>query len=238
MKRGIISAVAALLGGERTGALYYRLAPRDGFAWGGPMNGQGARCRMVAQIIANDAPCAIVETGSYLGTTTEWFASFQVPVFSSESNGVNHGFASARLARFRHVSIRRGDSRDFLRALDWAALNAQERPVLFYLDAHWHEDLPLAEELEIVFERCAKPIVVIDDFQVPGDEGYVFDDAGPGKALTWEYVAPVVRRHGAAAAYPATPSAEETGARRGCIVLTRAADSLGDAPLLDRVAGA
>lgn len=238
MKRRIIDAVAALLGGERTGALYDRLAPRDGFAWGGPMNGQGARCRMVARIIADDAPCAIVETGSYLGTTTEWFASFHVPVFSSESNGVNHGFASARLARFRHVSIWRGDSRDFLRALDWAALNAKKQPVLFYLDAHWHEDLPLAEELEIVFARCARPIVIIDDFRVPGDEGYGFYDGGPGKALTWEYVAPVVERHGAGAAYPATPSAEESGARRGCIVLTRAVASIGGAPLLDRVAHA
>lgn len=221
MNRRIIDALAVLLGGERMGAFYYRLAPRDGFAWGGPMNGQGTRCRMVAQIIAAHAPCAIVETGAYLGTTTEWFASFQRPVFSSEANGVNHGFASARLKRFRHVSIRRGDSRAFLRTLDWTDLNAQARPVLFYLDAHWHEDLPLAEELEIIFTLCAQPIVVIDDFKVPDDEGYGFDDYGPGKALIWDYVAPIIARHGARAAYPSTLSAEETGARRGCIVLAR-----------------
>ena len=221
MKRHALAALTAILGAERLGALYHHALPRDGFAWGGPMNGQGARCRMVAQIIAAHQPCAIIETGSYRGTTTEWFASFQTPVFSCEANGVNYGFATSRLASHRHVAIQRSDSRAFLRALDWSALNASGRPVLFYLDAHWHEDLPLAEELAIVLENCAQPVVVIDDFEVPDDPAYAFDDYGPGKALTWDYVAAIVSRHGLAAAYPATPSGDETGARRGCLALAR-----------------
>ena len=58
---------------------------------------------------------------------------------------------------------------------------------------------------------------MIDDFEVPGDPGYGCNEYGPGlrfgpellSAATQEY------RH----FYPATSSREETGYRRGCILL-------------------
>lgn len=65
-----------------------------------------------------------------------------------------------------------------------------------YLDAHWGEDLPLAEKLEIVFSWDSDAIVMIDDFQVPDDPGYAYDDYGPGKALTPDLVDPACRRLG------------------------------------------
>jgi hypothetical protein len=60
---------------------------------------------------------------------------------------------------------------------------------------------------------------MIDDFQVPFDPGYGYDDYGPGKALTFEYIAPAIAENGLCALYPATPSGEEDGMRRGCIIL-------------------
>lgn len=45
-----------------------------------------------------------------------------------------------------------------------------------------------ASEASRNFARCAKPIVVIDEFHVPGDGGYGSYDGGPGKALTSECV--------------------------------------------------
>jgi len=35
---------------------------------------------------------------------------------------------------------------------------------------------------------------MIDDFQVPDDPGYAYDDYGPGKALTPDLVDPACRR--------------------------------------------
>ena len=93
--------------------------------------------------------------------------------------------------------------------------------LFFYLDAHWNADLPLAEELEIVFARCPAAVVMVDDFQVPDDPGYGYDDYGPGKTLTPDYIAPMVASHDLAAFYPATPATEESGERRGCVVLAR-----------------
>jgi hypothetical protein len=66
------------------------------------------------------------------------------------------------------------------------------RTILFYLDAHWNDDLPLEEELELIFSVHPHAVVMIDDFQVPDDPGYQFDEYGPGKALTPALITPVV----------------------------------------------
>ena len=59
---------------------------------------------------------AIVETGTYLGTTTTFFAGSGLPVYTVETDPRYHGFAQMQLRRFRgrvHLSL--GDSRVFLK---------------------------------------------------------------------------------------------------------------------------
>ena len=111
--------------------------------------------------------------------------------------------------------------------------------LLVYLDAHWKDDLPLAEELEIVFDNCPNAIVMVDDFQVPFDVGYGYDDYGVGQSLTTDYIEPIVAARGLRILYPSTPAAHETGARRGCVVLaknTALAQALTSLPLLREAA--
>ena len=183
------------------------------------MNGQRWRCLMFAELVHKTEPKAIVETGTYRGTTTEWLAAFQLPVLSCEAHPENYGFSRARLQATPNVRVLKADSRAFLRQLLGGPFGDGRN--LFYLDAHWNTDLPLAEELEIIFGRSLDSVVVIDDFEVPGDPGYAFDDYGGGKALTLEYISPMVDRFKLRAHYPTTSSAEETGAVRGCVVLAR-----------------
>ena len=95
--------------------------------------------------------------------------------------------------------------------------------LFFYLDAHWNDDLPLAEEIDLVFSQCPLAVIMIDDFQVPSDPGYEYDDYGAGRALIPSYIASPITTYNLQAFYPATPSAEESGLRRGCIVLARQA---------------
>lgn len=59
---------------------------------------------------------------------------------------------------------------------------------------------------------------MIDDFQVPGDEGYSYDDYGPGKRLCLDYLQPL-SQFKLTAFFPTLPSREETGGKRGCVVL-------------------
>ena len=111
------------------------------------------------------------------------------------------------------------------------ASNRFARPFLFYLDAHWQEHLPLREEAQLAIGAFPKAVLVIDDFAVPEDPGYSFDDYGPGRRLDLAYLesaglAPLF------IFFPSTPSAQEGGARRGCVVVT--ADS-GLAAVLDSI---
>src|SRR5262249_15637116 len=138
----------------------WRLATR-------PFNGQDSRRDLFQSIIDSFTPIAIVETGTYLGTTTKFMAKTGLPIFSVESEPRKYAFARARLWRHRNVHLLHEDSRAALRKLFNGPLRgAGERNLLVYLDAHhWMEDLPLAEELEIIFSVFPNTIVMVDDFQ-------------------------------------------------------------------------
>jgi hypothetical protein len=89
-----------------------------------------------------------------------------------------------------------------------------------------------------VFSRCPGALVMADDFEVPHDPGYGYDDYGPGRALTRDYLTPVLETYRLSEFYPSTPSAHESGGRRGCVVLARAdvhGNVLASLPLLRRV---
>jgi hypothetical protein len=192
--------------------------PGNRHAWGGAFNGQQARQRMVEDICRACGFVAVIETGTFRGTTTEFLRrTADVSVYTVESNKRYYYYSRLRFARDRRVRVLLGDSRVFLRS---AATDAKipKRKVFFYLDAHWHVDLPLAEELATIGRNWTDSVVVVDDFRVPDDPGYGFDDYGGRNRLSLHSL-PAEALAGFAVFYPAIPSAEETGARRGCLVL-------------------
>ena len=184
--------------------------------WGGPFNGQTGRQRLVQEILDKVRLDAVVETGTFRGITTEWFANhFAGPISSCEIERLYLIQAQHRLGCFGHVSLFQADSRDFLRERI-ATLPATSR-VLFYLDAHWKDDLPLVEELRIIASSELHWIVMIDGFKVPFDEGYSYDDYGPGKALKLDLLS--FLSDSSALFFPRLHSSDETGAVRGTCVL-------------------
>ena len=222
MNRILKAGVRQFVGDRNLGAIDYYRNPRRGVAWGGPFNGQACRRLLFEAIVASVQPRALVETGTYLGTTTEFLAKFGKPVFTVEGNSRAHGFARARLRKRRNVTSVYDDSRAALRRwCDGPLRSFVDGTLLFYLDAHWNDDLPLAEELDIIFNFCGAAVVMIDDFQVPFDTEYGYDDYGAGKILNFHYIAPAVSAYGLTALYPATPACEDSGNRRGCVVLAR-----------------
>ncbi len=198
---------------------YYRY-PGQRDKWGGPFNNQSGRQQIFKDLLHEVPFQCIVETGTFRGTTTEYLQEQSgLPVYTVEIQPRKYGFAKARFFFNKMVQVSWGDSRGFLQALARQDIDPGA-PVFFYLDAHWGADLPLNEELDIVFERWPGAIVMVDDFRVPDDDGYGYDDYGDGKILEPEYLTRA--RHGNLAQfYPATPSAQETGKRRGCVVLAR-----------------
>jgi hypothetical protein len=187
---------------------------------GGPFNNQRYRQLIFFELLYHLPLEAIIETGTYRGTTTALFAATSLPVFSSEINPRFYYYAKLRLLLTKNeVTIHNSDSRAFLCNLS-KERHLTNRTVFFYLDAHWGEDLPLHEELQTIFDNWQAPVVMIDDFCVP-DSQYRFDDYGPGKGLTMNYLAPIMKQHNLALFFPAVSAHEETGAKRGCCLLCR-----------------
>jgi hypothetical protein len=161
-----------------------------------------------------------------------------LPVYSVDVDARRYEFAKMRLRKHENVKLSLGDSREFItKFIEAEASKYAGHPLLCYLDAHWGKDLPLFEEVAKIFSSCSQAIVMIDDFQVPDDNGYTYDDYGMGKALTREYIAPAVGQFQLVEFYPTTPSVAESGLRRGCVVLARdpsLIEALSRIPLLRR----
>lgn len=199
--------------------------------WGGPLNGQDARRHMFRALVNAAGIGAIVETGTFRGTTTEWIADwFSGPIYTCEAEPRFYAQARDKLSRFNHVQVFKSDSRRFLTEI--APQLPQDQTTLYYLDAHWSEDLPLLDEIRQILARGAPAVIMIDDFEIITDQGYMFDDYGPGKRLSLELIA-AAPLDGVSLFFPSTPSALETGARRGCVVLaTAGVDGIASVPEL------
>ena len=189
---------------------------RDG-GWRGVLNGQVGRREIVSEILTTIPFTAVIETGTYRGASTGFFCELtDQPVHSVEAVPRFHHYAARRLSEYPNARLTIGDSRTFLTEL----VNEVESPVFIYLDAHWYDDLPLADELRIIAASGIRAVILIDDFAVSDDLGYSYDDYGPARALVPEYLDAIGEISDWDRFSPSLHSAEETGGRRGCVVLT------------------
>jgi hypothetical protein len=131
---------------------------------------------------------------------------------------IYHEYSKTRLRHLSEVYCSQGDSREFLRRLSSQA-NLTAKFAFFYLDAHWWDDLPLLEEIQIVHKHWKRFVVLVDDFKVSGDAGYGYDDYGVGKVLEIESF-PQLKDMELDCFFPSLPSSEESGLRRGCVVFS------------------
>lgn len=222
---GLRRLASKLLNDQFLGALDYYRFPEQRNNWGGALNGQKGRQLIVREILGVMPLEYIVETGTFRGATTEFFnTNTNLPVYSVEAVTRTLGFARMRLLGQKRVNLSHGDSRKFLQKLVNNP-DINNKSGFFYLDAHWEQDLPLNEELQIIFGSFTSPIVMIDDFQVMDDEGYRYDDYGSGKCLSLDYIQKIVKDHNLVMYYPVLNSEQETSARRGCIALVHQAEA-------------
>lgn len=118
---------------------------------------------------------SFVETGTLYGNTTGYVhRAFKTPVFTSEISTTYHTVSKINLLWARGITQYLSDSPDFLRKVCDATVIG-ERP-MFWLDAHWYENLPLAEELEVIGRQCESAVILIDDFYVPSEPGFRYDE--------------------------------------------------------------
>lgn len=184
------------------------------------LNGQLGRQQIFETIIGDSRIEAIVETGTYLGDTAGWMHEVsRLPVYTSEINRHFHLLAKRRLAAYKDIHLVHGDSVDALRTL--ATSPVSNLRAFFYLDAHWYESLPLLDELKIIVSQWNSFVVMVDDFEVPGDKGYGFDDYGFRRSLSMNCFGKAFRELGLTTYFPVLTSAQETGAPSGYVVLAK-----------------
>jgi len=109
---------------------------------------------------------AAVETGVFLGSTTQFFSLHFDRVHAIEFLESSYQDAKERLKERENVQLYLGSSDEVLEQI---LPSLQDQRLLFYLDAHTWGNWPLASELEAIAkthkDNC---IIVIDDIQVPG----------------------------------------------------------------------
>jgi len=185
-------------------------------------NAQLHRKRIFLDLMAAFEFEVVVETGTFIGDTTGYLATTtQAQIFTCEANRTFQSLAKSRLNGLPNIHFTMGDSRQFLRGLFASELSPARfsRPVFFYLDAHWHNDLPLNDEIQIISENLKEFVILVDDFQVPGEPGYGWDDYGGKKALNLATFNGCFQQWKLHPFFPSLPAAQETGGRRGCAVL-------------------
>lgn len=189
-----------------------------GKEFGGPFNGQIFRQNIFKDLIKAFPLNAIVETGTFRGVTTKFMAAESaLSVYTVEAVPRFFHYAKQNLQKSKKTQVFLGDSRQFIEQLSQDKIIPKQN-VFFYLDAHWNDDLPLFKEIELIDKTWSNTIVMIDDFKVPDDIGYQYDNYGEGKQLDLEYILPLVKVKWSVF-FPFASSQEESGLKRGCIIL-------------------
>jgi len=176
-----------------------------------PFNGQISRHRQILQIADYVKPEATIETGTFLGTTTPYLAAMS----SGQTYTIEFVPKFADRARKRFASVFNDSRIELIQgnsAQELKNVLTTIKPtstILAYLDAHWEQELPTAQELEHLISWGNNWVAVIDDFKVPDDDSYGFDQYGD--LIIDHTLLPA----GVRLLVPSKSSEFETGARRG-----------------------
>ena len=153
----------------------------------------------------------IVETGTYLGKTTNVLATLVDEVVTIEINKNYQKQAKEQCKKHENVKFLLGNSPIVLKQLLPLKGN-----ILFFLDAHWGPYNPLIDELETIALSGMKPIIAIHDFKVPG-KNFGFDAYG-GQDYEWSWIAAAVEKiYGKD--YQHYYNEEANGAKRGIVYI-------------------
>jgi len=205
---------------------------------GGPFNNQKIRRSIFEDIFKSYEPDYIIETGTFRAITTSYFASLEptTSVISSEISDRYHRFSSLRMRNVNNVNLIKEDSRAMLHGLVKNNTDILSKKCFFYLDAHWYNDLPLREEFEIITQHWNNFIIMVDDFEVPGDSSYTYDDYGGDKILNVDYLRRCNLSSNTSYFFP-SDGLNESGAKRGCVIVVQGSNEdkiLSDIDYLDK----
>jgi len=184
------------------------------------LNGDVVVQKIVQDVVRKNNIETIIETGTHVGHSTFFFSKTAKNVITMEINGTWLKQAKNYLNGLTNIQFFMGDSATILKE-ELAKLGNNK--VLFFLDAHFNNDLALDRELKAIAESKIVPYILIHDFKVPDrkDLGY---DGWDGK----DYSLPNIE-HMIKDIYPQGYNfyynQKSPSGQRGCIVIEPAKNS-------------
>jgi len=122
---------------------------------------------LVKKLKEASGAATFVETGTFLGDTTAVAASMFGRVITIEASPKHFDAAAKRFRTSSNVTCLLGNSRDMLSE----AISQAEKPIIFWLDAHWSgsdtygsdDECPILDEIAVCVSSAPESIVLIDD---------------------------------------------------------------------------
>jgi hypothetical protein len=147
-----------------------RLAASELSDGGGPFGFDVTTALEVEYLISKYKCDGFIETGCNMGDTTAYLAVQypRLPIVTCDIEPRYVEMAKRRTAPYANVAVHAADSRAVL-----AEVRGRFQRPFYYLDAHWHDDWPLAGELSLI----DRGVVMIDDFDI-GHPRFGFDEYG------------------------------------------------------------
>lgn len=132
-----------------------------------PPTPQLIKHKVIREIAKKYSTKILVETGTYLGTMINANKSYFERIFTVELDKKLYKRAKKKFARFRHITVKQGDSAKVLPQI----LKEIKDPTLFWLDAHYSGGItskgklatPIFEELKIILTKSSSHVLLIDD---------------------------------------------------------------------------
>jgi hypothetical protein len=174
-----------------------------------PFEGDTILHELLAQLIEQLEIDCVVETGTETGATAEAFAEMVDNVYTCDlEDKVDRDLPS-------NVTRHLGDSAEFLDML--LPELCRNNRILFFLDAHLAPDYTrVLDELDLLAaQSCPDIVIVIHDFQVPGNPELGFDTYDGLGPLCVELVDSRLRKIFPGGSYTTKFNSDATGAKRG-----------------------
>jgi len=192
-----------------------------------PLNSQHLRLEFFLRLLRIVKPQILIETGTYLGSSTILFSRFVNIVYTIESEQKYFHLSQKRFLDLKLTNVNgiQGSSESSLDLILSKISPNSNQILVAYLDAHWNEHIPTTQELNRLMEWGGPFLALIDDFKVEDDLGYNFDKY---ESLTVDKSL-IPKSKDLFLYYPNIPSNLESGARRGLgIVLNNKAKKMID----------
>ena len=117
------------------------------------------------ELIKKHSIKTFIETGTHAGMTTKIISNYVDNVITIDTTEFPK--TNERLKHILNVNLIIGNSSNIMEEI---LPLADPSPILFFLDAHTGEESQILNELDVIYKKKLRPVIVGHDFYIPGND--------------------------------------------------------------------